>query len=127
MDIKSLVDEKEYLFAGIHVIGELYGIDGDCLNNIDLLEKTVSYGISASKVTCEGVLIKKFIPNGVTLLALLAESHISIHTYPENEALFFDAFTCGKNVDPQLILDSIVEHLHPKRQNIKKIHRGEWE
>lgn len=54
---------------------------------------------------CNSTLIKlhshKFSPQGVTAVALLAESHISIHTWPENGTAVCDIFTCGDHTTPE--------------------------
>jgi S-adenosylmethionine/arginine decarboxylase-like enzyme len=48
----------------------------------------------------------------VTTLAVLAESHASLHTYPENKLVFWDCFTCGTTCDPELSVAVLVELLH---------------
>jgi S-adenosylmethionine decarboxylase len=58
------------------------------------------------------------------VLALLAESHASIHSYPEAGSLFFDAFTCGSNCEPERILDAVVEALMPTEVRSNLIWRG---
>jgi S-adenosylmethionine decarboxylase len=56
------------------------------------------------------VIDKKFDPNGCTILILLSESHLSIHTYPEEEFAAIDCYTCGKDVDPRIFLPFTLEH-----------------
>ena len=52
----------------------------------------------AGATLCE-VMSHRFAPQGVTVLAMLAESHASVHTYPELGTVFVDVFTCGETAD----------------------------
>ncbi len=126
--ISSLVEvdakEEQYKFTGTHILGDLYGISNDKLESIDFLEKIVSDGIMKANASCHGIQVKKFNTGGITLIALLSESHVSIHTYPEYNSTFIDAFTCGEHCNPQLIIDTIVEGLKPQKVVINKVRRG---
>ncbi|MDF2723697.1 MAG: S-adenosylmethionine decarboxylase, partial [Paenibacillus sp.] len=67
---------------------------------------------------------KQFEPQGATVLVLLSESHISIHTYPEKGFAALDCYTCGETVDPQAAIDYLVSVLKPTRTYAKKLIRG---
>ena len=54
-----------------------------------------------SESTLLNISSHKFEPHGVTAVALLAESHISIHTWPENGMAVCDVFTCGDHTNPR--------------------------
>ncbi len=116
--------KETYDFEGIHILGELYDINREKLNSLDILENTLSLGIKRANLTSHGTLVKKFIPEGITIIALLSESHISFHTYPEHNCLFFDIFTCGYSCKSQEVLNQLIDDLNPKRKNIKEIKRG---
>ena len=86
---------------GKHCILELYGCDPIKLNDESFVRTSLT---SASKVAGANLLnmiTYKFDPQGVTGLALLAESHISIHTWPESRYAAIDVFTCGKKTMPE--------------------------
>jgi S-adenosylmethionine decarboxylase proenzyme len=70
------------------------------------------------------VVSKRFVPQGVTLLALLSESHASLHTYPEVGAVFLDVFTCGNRADPELATTLLAEALGAKDTHVTIIRRG---
>lgn len=53
----------------------------------------------------------KFQPQGVTAIAMLAESHISIHTWPETGAAVCDVFTCGEHTSPESAVRYMYDHL----------------
>ena len=115
----------EHMFFGVHIVGELYGVESAMLNNKELLEQTLKEGIEQSGATLCSMQTKVFEPSGITSLALLSESHASLHTYPDEQALFFDAFTCGTECQPQKIAERMIEVLKPTHHTLQTIKRGE--
>jgi S-adenosylmethionine decarboxylase len=65
-----------------------------------------------------------FDPQGVTALGLLAESHISIHTWPENGYAAADVFTCGSHCDPKRACEFLAEQLQSDRHTLSVVERG---
>ncbi len=61
---------------------------------------------------------------GVTGVVLLAESHISIHTWPENDFAALDIFMCGDEVNPSLALDHLKAYFEPKEVVVTSLSRG---
>ena len=66
----------------------------------------------------------QFEPQGVTALALLAESHMSIHTWPENGYAAIDVFTCGRTATPEAACAFLVEQFGAARHRLKVLSRG---
>ena len=64
-----------------------------------------------------------FEPQGVTALALLAESHISIHTWPELGYATVDAFTCGTRTDPERAIEMLKKSVGAKRSQLRTFNR----
>ena len=85
-------------------------------------EKLVYKIAKKAKVTVLEISKYKFKPQGFTLVALLAESHISFHTFPENGIISFDFFTCGK-VSPSVAIDIIKKEIEHKRIVKKEFNR----
>jgi len=85
-------------------------------------EKLVYKIAKKAKVTVLEISKHKFEPQGFTLVALLAESHISFHTFPENNIISFDFFTCGK-ISPAVALDIIKKEIKHKRIVKKEFNR----
>lgn len=110
-------------FSGQHLLAELYGVAGTSLDDPELLAGALTRGALASGATLLNLEVRRFTPHGVTVLALLAESHASLHTYPEVGALFFDAFTCG-SCDPEAILGAVVAALAPEEVARRLVRRG---
>ena len=60
---------------------------------------------------------------GISGVAVLAESHISVHTWPERDYIAFDIFMCG-DTNPQAAAAYLIKNLKPKKKILKKIKRG---
>ena len=67
--------------------------------------RVAAYAVTEAGATLCEVISHRFTPQGVTVLAMLAESHASVHTYPELGAVFVDVFTCGDEADPVRAVD----------------------
>ena len=91
------------------------------LENV-FLKKIIHDIAKAAKVTILNISKYKFEPQGFTILALLAESHISFHTFPEKGIISFDFFTCG-NVNPSVAIDIIKKNFEYKRIVKKEFNR----
>ena len=76
-----------------------------------------------AKVTILEISKYKFKPQGFTLVALLAESHMSFHTFPENNIISFDFFTCGK-ISPSVAIDIIKKEIEHKRIVTKELSKN---
>ena len=84
-----------------------------------VFEKVINKIAKAADVTILKISKYKFEPQGFTILALLAESHISFHTFPEKGIISFDFFTCGK-ISPAVAVNIIKKQFEHKRI-VKKI------
>ena len=87
-----------------------------------VFEKVIREIAKAANVTILNISKYKFEPQGFTILALLAESHISFHTFPENGIISFDFFTCGK-VNPSVAIDIVKKNFEHKRIVKKEFNR----
>lgn len=98
-------------FAGAHLIADLVGCRAD-LDDHEALGQLAVDAAEGHGATVLDVLGHEFDPSGVTVLVMLAESHVSIHTWPERAAAHVDVFTCG-SVAPAPIMAHIVRALDP--------------
>ena len=85
---------------GRHCILELYQCDHAKLNDEAFIRTTIRTSAKIAGATLINLVTHSFNPQGVTGLALLAESHISIHTWPEIGYAAIDVFTCGDHTMP---------------------------
>lgn len=93
-----------------HVAADVSGCSSEQLDDLDLLTTLVRAACDDGGAHVLDVLSHKFDPQGVSIVALLAESHLSVHTWPEDGCCYLDAFTCG-DVDPGVLLRYIVDRL----------------
>ncbi len=117
-------EQNEASFRGAHVMVDLYGASFDVLNDQSTIARVFEKAVPKGGATLLGIQLKQFEPQGVTALALLSESHVSIHTYPEKGSAFLDVFTCG-DCDPELITNEIASELGAKLKDVKYVPRGE--
>jgi S-adenosylmethionine decarboxylase len=109
---------------GDHFLLNLYGCDPDKLNNEKFLVGMLEQAVQVGKMTLLNLMTHKFEPQGITAVALLSESHISIHTWPEECSCAVDVYTCGENARPRLSCDLIIRELDcqdPRVTHIKRI------
>ena len=109
---------------GRQVIADGWGIDFELLNNADLLQKYMVDIAKTCSLTIVSVQAYKFQPQGVTIIMLIAESHFSIHTYPEKGFAAIDCYTCGEAVDPQDVVTRFLAVLKPNKFYVTKLVRG---
>jgi S-adenosylmethionine decarboxylase len=107
--------------AGVHLIIDLHGAKG--LNDIDLIERTLRSCVDAARATLLHIHVHHFQPNGVSGVAVLAESHISIHTWPDAGYAALDVFMCG-SADPDACIPVLREAFKAKRVEVNELLRG---
>lgn len=108
---------------GDHYLLNLYGCDSSKLDDESFLKDMIGQAITEGNLTLLNMIAHKFEPQGVTIVALLAESHISIHTWPENGTAAVDVYTCGDKADPEATCEYIRKQLNTTRytsQNVKR-------
>ena len=90
---------------GRHLLADLYGCGCgfDALNAPDRLLALVLEAVRASGATIMSHHVQPFSPHGVTGVVVVAESHLSFHTWPEHAFVSLDYFTCGHRVDMDAI------------------------
>lgn len=110
---------------GRHLILDLYECDQKLLDDYDYLEKMLQTAIRMSGATLLRIIGHKFQPHGVTLLALLAESHASIHTWPEQNYAAVDLYTCNPDgISPGDAAQFIAKKLKAKITEQKDLTRS---
>ena len=98
--------------VGSHVLADISGSTSSLLNDGPQLEQLLVHAAQAVGATVLSRHHHAFAPHGVTAVVVLAESHISIHTWPEWGGATLDAYTCGP-VDSERLVDIIIEGLAP--------------
>lgn len=108
---------------GRHLIMELW----DCNSNIDSVDAVLNV-LREATIACGATVIHEYIhpfhPQGITAVAVISESHILIHTWPEHKYAAVDAFTCGKKVQPEEIMPVLERYFKPGRVQVMEMKRG---
>ena len=115
----------EYSTFGRHCAVDAWGIDFDLIDKADFLRDHMVKAAEKSGATVLSVQAQQFEPQGATVLVLLSESHLSIHTYPEKGFAAMDCYTCGDTVDPEVAINYLLEVLKPGTVYPKLLKRGE--
>jgi S-adenosylmethionine decarboxylase len=117
----------KHLATGKHCLLDASGCSFDILNEPENLERLIALAANVAGATVLHIRTEKFEPQGVTVVAVLSESHISIHTYPELGVFMADIFTCGDVCDPEKAGRYLISQLQPKQSSLRMIERGQYE
>lgn len=114
----------EYLTFGRHIVADAWGIDFDRINDLSFLKFHLEKAAEICGATVLAVEGRAFDPVGVTVIVVLSESHLSIHTYPEKGYAAIDGYTCGNKIEPKEAVDYLLAILEPRKVFAKTIIRG---
>ncbi len=122
------------MFLGKHITVDMFDVDMETLNNInsnmerlEIWDQFIKDTFTDANITLLNTSWHNFDKKGAfTVLYLLAESHLSIHTWPEHKYIALDVFTCG-NSNTELVVDKVVQYFQPKRIKKNILSRGEVE
>ncbi|CND47245.1 S-adenosylmethionine decarboxylase proenzyme precursor [Mycobacterium tuberculosis] len=119
-----MAEAFEFGFTGTHVLSDVTDVAAARITDNQLILDAVHRGVEESGATLCGVQYEEFEPVGMTAVFVLSESHVSVHTYPEQGSVFVDAFTCGTRCDPRRIVDALLRALGPCEHRTTVMHRG---
>lgn len=109
--------------AGAHLIVDIWG--SDCLDDLELMEQALREAVDTAGATLLHIHLHHFTPNGgISGVAVLAESHISVHTWPERQFAAFDIFMCGE-ARPELGVEVLRQHFQPEQLHVHELLRGQ--
>jgi len=109
---------------GRHLIAELSDCNSNTLDNLELLEQCLKDAVRLSGATIVRSVFHRYNPQGVSGVVVIAESHLSVHTWPEYGYAAVDFFTCGPSVDPYKAFDYIREKLDSQNAQLTEMNRG---
>lgn len=117
------IEKDGVLCAGSHLIVDLF--DAERLDDLEYIESTLLDCVKAAGATLLHIHLHPFEPNGgVSGVVVLAESHISIHSWPERAYAALDIFMCG-DAKPERCVDVLEAAFRPGRIEVKELLRGE--
>jgi S-adenosylmethionine decarboxylase len=109
---------------GRHILVELHDCDKEALNDLDFIREVMLKAAIDCGAVVLGESFHRFSPQGVSGVVVIAESHISIHTWPEHGYAAADVFTCGTSVNPEIAAQVLIEKLGSKNHTLTEIKRG---
>ncbi len=118
-----LCNDEKLIPQSKHLLLELYRCDCEKLNDESFLRCTLNNAAKLANAKVLNLISNKFEPQGVTAIALLAESHLSIHTWPESYYCAVDIFTCGLNMQPEKASKYLIEALMAEEHLLRIINR----
>ena len=108
---------------GRHLIAEYYGCRRETLDQVSTVKQAMLDAANAIGATVLGDNFHQFDPHGVSGTVVIAESHLSIHTWPENGYVAVDIYTCG-GLDPRIGFELLAERLGAQGCRVQEIVRG---
>ena len=122
--LNSFCNDEKFINHSKHLLLELYRCDYEKLNDESFLRCTLDNASKLANAKVLHLISNKFEPQGVTAIALLAESHLSIHTWPESNYSAVDIFTCGQNMKPEIACKYLIEALIAEEHLLRVINRN---
>lgn len=119
--LDHFIEREGVRCAGAHLIIDLY--DAERLDDLNFMEETLRRCVDEAGATLLHIHLHPFEPTGVSGVAVLAESHISVHTWPEVGYAAFDVFMCG-DAKPEKCVDVLNEAFKPGRSAVSELLRG---
>lgn len=116
---------EKYGTIGSHVMADLYGVENfKVLNSVKLLKEASKVAIELSGATLLKMHTHKFIPQGVTLTAIISESSLDLHTWPVERFIAISYYTCGEKANPLNGIEYFIDLLRPESFNVSQGARG---
>ena len=109
---------------GRHLLIELFDCDSDAINNLENVKGTLVEAAKRAQATIVDVVFHEFNPFGISGVVVIAESHLSIHTWPEYRYAAVDIFSCGDALQPEVAASYLVEQFAAERTSIVEMQRG---
>jgi S-adenosylmethionine decarboxylase len=109
---------------GIQLLVELYGCDAARLDDEEFLRAHGAKAAETMGATVVAVHSHRFEPVGVSVVVVLAESHLALHTWPEHRTASVDIFVCSRQTDPHRAKDHLADSLHAERSAELELPRG---
>jgi len=109
---------------GRHLLLELFDCDSDSINNLEAVKSSLIEAAKRAQATIVDVVFHEFNPFGISGVVVIAESHLSIHTWPEYRYAAVDVFSCGEVLQPEIAVNYLVEQFGAERASVVEMQRG---
>ena len=109
---------------GLHLLLELKKCPPEALNDVGFIQSSMIEAANIAEATIVDVSFHQFNPHGVSGMVIIAESHLSIHTWPEHNYAAIDIFTCGTSLLPLKAIHYLVKRFQSEEILLYKLDRG---
>ncbi len=109
---------------GCHIIAEMSHCNEDILSDLSKIKDIMVKAALEAKAIIKETAFHRFMPQGVSGVVVIAESHLSIHTWPELGYAAVDVYTCGEKTKPNKACEYLAKYLGAKDVSITEIKRG---
>ncbi len=109
---------------GRHLLLELFDCDADAINSLETVKTALIEAAKRAQATIVDVVFHEFNPFGISGVVVIAESHLSIHTWPEYRYAAVDVFSCGEVLQPETAVTYLVEQFGAERASVVEMQRG---
>jgi S-adenosylmethionine decarboxylase len=109
---------------GRHLLLELFDCDSDAINNLEAVKGSLVEAAKRAQATIVDVVFHEFNPFGISGVVVIAESHLSIHTWPEYRYAAVDIFSCGDTLRPEVAAAYLVEQFGAEHTSVVEMQRG---
>jgi len=109
---------------GRHLLVELFDCDPDVIDSLESVNEALIEAAKRAQATIVDVVFHEFNPFGISGVVVIAESHLSIHTWPEYRYAAVDIFSCGDALQPEVAASYLVEQFAAERTSIVEMQRG---
>ena len=107
---------------GTHILLSLYGVDFKLLDDLQSIRALFDEVTKTMGATVLNKFSYKFQPQGVTVVYTLSESHVSLHSFPEQGSVAIDCYTCG-SMNTKAGAQMFIEHFHPIEVSMQEVSR----
>lgn len=107
---------------GRHLLLEVYNVKYELLNDLNPLLEIVIKAVNRADMKILNTYSHKFTPQGLTIVVCLAESHVSLHSFPENNCVSIDCYTCGPS-NPKIIAIELLKYFNSDEYQIRELSR----
>ncbi|MEE8329874.1 MAG: adenosylmethionine decarboxylase [Thermodesulfovibrionia bacterium] len=109
---------------GAHLLIELRECNAKILSNLKEVKDVLISAAEAAEATIIEVAFHEFSPFGISGMVIIAESHLSIHTWPEYKYAAVDIFTCGNIIKPEKAVTFLIKKFQSKNPSVVELKRG---
>ncbi|MBI1848042.1 MAG: adenosylmethionine decarboxylase [Candidatus Rokubacteria bacterium] len=109
---------------GRHLLLELFDCDSDAINDLETVKGALVEAAKRAQATIVDVVFHEFNPFGISGVVVIAESHLSVHTWPEYRYAAVDIFSCGDTLQPEIAATYLVKEFGAGKTSVVDVQRG---